>query len=53
MRRLIRYLRMPEVEKELSDPERMQRHFEDFYEFDDYKVTDLDYAGQNRFRGRG
>ena len=48
MRRLIRYLRMPEVEKELSDPERMQRHFQDFYEFDDYKVTDwttLDRVG--------
>ncbi len=48
MRRSIRYLRMPEVEKELSDPERMRRHFQDFYEFDDYKVTDwifLDKVG--------
>ncbi len=37
---LIRYLQLPEVQKEISDPEKMKWHFQDFYPFDEfYKVT--------------
>ena len=40
-KRAIRYLQLPEVQKELNNPEKMQGHYDNFYVFDEYfKVTD-------------
>jgi len=37
---LIRYLQLPEVQKEINDPNKMQTHYQNFYEFDEYyKIT--------------
>ena len=39
--RAVRYLELPEVQKELNDPEKIQAHYRNFYNFDRYNVTDL------------
>ena len=39
-KQLIRYLQLPEVQKEVRDLKKMQMHYDNFYEFDNYKVTD-------------
>ncbi len=37
---LIRYLQLPEVQQEIKDTRKMQKHFQDFYPFDEYyKIT--------------
>ena len=38
---MVRYLELPEVQMELIDPEKMQAHYQNFYNFDRYNVTDM------------
>jgi hypothetical protein len=35
-KQLVRYLKLPEVQAELFDPEKMQEHYRDFYGFGEY-----------------
>jgi hypothetical protein len=35
-----RYIQLPEVQKEIRDSEKMDRHFENYYSFDKYELTD-------------
>ena len=37
---LMRYLKSPEVLSEIGNPAKMQEHYQDFYAFDTYKLTD-------------
>jgi len=38
---MVRYMEMPEVKKEINNPEKMKAHYKDFYNYDRYNVTDL------------
>lgn len=41
-KRIVPYLQLPEVERELYDPERGREHYRDFYSFDEHrKITEL------------
>jgi hypothetical protein len=37
---IVRYLRLPEVQAELNDPQRMQEHYRDYYAFGEYNPAD-------------
>ncbi len=37
---LIPYFALPELKKELNDPEKMRKHYQNFYNYDRYNVTD-------------
>ncbi len=46
--KIVPYLQSPEVQAELSDRQKMEEHYRDFYEFGDYNLSDqytLDQAG--------
>jgi hypothetical protein len=44
-----RYLQLPEVQKEIKDPEQMAGHFKNFYSFDKYELTDWTTLDQQGF----
>lgn len=39
-KQLVRYLKQPEVQAEMNDPQRMQEHYRDFYSFGEYNPGD-------------
>jgi hypothetical protein len=41
LKKLVRYLQMPEVQSEISDSKRMNEHYRDFYSFSDYNTGDM------------
>ncbi|OVE80306.1 hypothetical protein BVY01_00495, partial [bacterium I07] len=40
MTKLIRYLQLPEVQKQINDPVNLQKHFSEFYQFEKMRPTD-------------
>ena len=36
---MVRYIEMPEVKKEVNNPEKMKAHYSDFYNYDRYYIT--------------
>jgi hypothetical protein len=48
-KKLVRYLKLPEVQAEIGDPQKMQEHYRDFYGFGEYNPGDfisLDMEGE-------
>lgn len=40
-KQLVRYLKQPEVQAEMNDPQKMQEHYRDFYSFGEYNPGDF------------
>jgi len=40
-KQLVRYLKVPEVQAEINEPQKMQEHYRDFYSFGEYNPADL------------
>ena len=40
-KQLVRYLKLPEVQAEINDPQKMQEHYRDFYSFGEYNPGDF------------
>ncbi len=41
LKQVVSYLQHPEVQAEISDRRKMEKHYRDFYAFGDYDITDL------------
>ncbi len=41
LKKVVGYLQLPEIQSEISDPERMKEHYRDFFSFGEYNLSDM------------